>query len=248
MRRIIPATLLFALLFGPPAKAQEETPTALSIFDAALAQFESSRVALRKWQYHQTLVTEQLDSAGHLVAKGMWRSIVRPGDPRPLEYLNEKMEGKLSFFKAGAEEQEAGASKGATPKIKTATDPDKNQAESAVEAVRKYHLRDRYDWMRLPDENLAGEKAYVLTFRPKPKQNVKSREERFFGLLAGRLWVSQTDSTVLKAEAALQSPCNLFWVIARVTTFQVNYEADPPHSSNRLLLLTNQTQLFVEQV
>lgn len=203
-------------------------------------QFENSRVALRKWQYHQTLTTHQLDGAGKVVAKGTWKSIVRPGDSGPLEYTAESMEGKLSFFKAGAEEPTP-AKTSRTPAPKTKVEPEKNQAESAVEAVRKYNLRDRYLWKRLPDENVAGESAYVLAFAPKPMQNAKSREERFFGLLAGRLWVSRTDFTVLKAEAALQSPCHLFWIIARVTTFQVTYEVEPARPGNRLLRLTKAT-------
>ena len=232
------------LLTGLPAFSAvvepEDKLTALAIFDAALVQFENSRVALRKWQYYQTLTTHQLDGAGKVVAKGTWHSIVRPGDPRPLEYTSESMEGKLSFFKAGAGEP-APARTSATPTPKTKIEPERNQAESAVEAVRKYNLRDRYLWKRLPDENVAGESAYVLAFEPKPGQNTKSREERFFGLLAGRLWVSRTDFTVLKAEAALQSPCRLFWIIARVTTFQATYELEPVRAGNRLLRLSKAT-------
>lgn len=219
---------------------EQEKSTALSIFDAALGQFEASRVALRKWQYHQTLTTHQLDGAGKVVAKGTWHSIVRPGDHRPLEYTRESMEGKLSFFKAGADETAPAKSPG-TPQPKTRVEPEKNQAESAVEAVRKYNLRDRYLWKRWPDENVAGEGAYVIAFEPKPKQNTRSREERFFGLLAGKLWVSRTDFTLLKAEAALQSPCELFWILARVTTFQVTYEVEPARGGNRLLRLTKAT-------
>jgi hypothetical protein len=243
MRRF-PTIYFFAvfLLAGrpafPTAAEPEEKITALAIFDAALTQFENNRVALRKWQYDQTLTTHQLDGAGKVVAKGTWHSIVRPGDPRPLEYTSQSMEGKLSFFKAGAEE--APKTSG-TPAPRTKAEPEKNQAESAVEAVRKYNLRDRYLWKRLPDENVAGEGAYVIAFEPKPKQNTKSREERFFGLLAGRLWVSRSDFTVLKATAALQSPCQLFWIIARVTTFQLTYELEPARGGNRLLRLNRAT-------
>jgi hypothetical protein len=231
--------VLFANLgeASPVAVEQEDKLAPLVIFDAALKQFEESRVALRKWQYYQTLTTHQLDGDGKVVAKGTWRSIVRPGDPRPLEYMSESMEGKLSFFKAGADEPTAAKTSG-TPSPKTKVEPEKNQAESAVEAVRKYNLRDRYLWKRLPDENAAGESAYVIAFEPKPKQNTSSREERFFSLLAGKLWISRNDFTVLKAEAALQSPCQLFWIIARVTTFQLAYEVEPVHAGNRLLRLT----------
>ncbi|PYJ10422.1 MAG: hypothetical protein DMF06_06465, partial [Verrucomicrobia bacterium] len=79
MRRFLLALLL--LIPAVMVAAEEEKPSALAIFDAALAQFEASRVALRKWQYQQTLTTHQLDSDGKVVAKGTWRSIVRPGDP-----------------------------------------------------------------------------------------------------------------------------------------------------------------------
>ena len=229
------------LLAGPPAFSavpeQEDKLKPLAIFDAALAQFESNRIALFKWQYYQTLTTHQLDGEGEVVAKGTWHSIVRPGDPRPLEYTGESMEGKLSFFKAVADEPAPTKASG-TPEPKTKAEPEKNQAESAVEAVRKYDLRNRYLWKRLPDENVTGESAYVIAFEPRPKQNTRSREERFFGLLTGRLWVSRADFTVLKAEASLQSPCQLFWIIARVTTFQVAYELEPVLMGNRLLRLS----------
>src|SRR5436190_4738064 len=103
------ATLFFAMLvigsqlFAAPIE-QDTKPSAIVIFDAALAQFESSRTALSKWQYYQTLTTHQLDNDGTVVAKGTWHSIVRPGDPQPLEYTSEKVEGKISFFKGGSEE------------------------------------------------------------------------------------------------------------------------------------------------
>lgn len=220
-----------------PAPQVDDKPTALVIFDAALIHFEKNRVALRKWQYHQTLTTHQFDSSGRIVAKGTWHSIVRPGDPGALEYTGKSVDGKISFFKAGTEEQARGkASETAEPPTKAKSEM--NQAESAVEAVRKYNLRDRYLWKRVPDESIHGEAAYVIIFQPKPGQNPKSREERFFSLLAGRLWISQEDFTVLKAQASLQAPCQLFWIIARVTTFQLNYDSGPMQAGNRLLRLS----------
>lgn len=228
---------LFACLFALTAAAQEKEITPLDIFDRALTSFDNQRAALREWQYYQTLTTHQLDNAGKVVARGTWQSIVRPGDPRPLEYTAERMEGKLSFFKAESSSSAASPSPKSKPRDER---EEKNQAESAVEAVRKYNLRDRYSWKRLPDENVAGEGAYVLAFEPKPRQNTKSREERFFGLLAGKLWVSKSDFIILKAEAALQSPCQLFWIIARVTTFQFTYILEPSRGP-RLFRLSRAT-------
>jgi hypothetical protein len=235
----------FALLlvFRLTAIGQEKDPTALQIFDRALAAFDAQRAALRDSQYHQTLITHQQDSSGKTVARGVWKSIVRPGDPRPLEYTGERMEGQLSFFKSESSSSSSAPSSSASPapKAKTRDEPEeKNQSESAAEAIRKYTLRDRYNWKRLPDETISGENAYVIAFEPKPRQNVRSREERFFSLLAGKLWVSPDDFIILKMEVALQSPCQLFWILAQVTTFQFTYVLEPSRGP-RLFRLSRAT-------
>jgi hypothetical protein len=222
--------------------AEEKEVTPLEIFDRTLAAFDNQRTALRDWQYYQTLTTHQLDGSGTVIARGVWQSIVRPGDPRPLEYIGERMEGKLSFFKSESSSSSASPpASSPAPKSKPRDEPEeKNQAESAVESVRKYNLRDRYNWKRLPDENVTGENAYVIAFEPKPHQNARSREERFFGLLAGKIWVSQNDFIILKMDVALQSPCHLFWILARVTTFQFTYLLEPSHGP-RLFRLSRGT-------
>jgi hypothetical protein len=220
--------------------AEEKELTALEIFDRTLAAFDAQRVALRDWQYYQTLTSHQFDSAGAVTARGTWQSIVRPGDPRPLEYVAERMEGKLSFFKSETSSSSASSSSPSAKSKPADKTEEKNQSESAVEAVRKYNLRDRYNWKRLPDETLTGEAAYVITFEPKPRQNTRSREERFFALLAGKLWVSRNDFIILKMEVALQSPCQLFWILARVTTFQFTYVLEPSRGP-RLFRLSKAT-------
>jgi hypothetical protein len=225
--------------------AEEKQLTALEIFDRALAAFDNQRAALRDWQYYQTLTTHQFDGSGKVTARGTWQSIVRPGDPRPLEYIAERMEGKLSFFKsesAASPTPAAGATSASpSPKSKPREEKEeKNQMESAAEAVRKYNLRERYNWKRLPDENVTGEGAYVIAFEPKPHQNTRSREERFFALLAGKLWVSRSDFIILKMDVALQSPCQLFWILAQVTTFQFTYILEPSRGP-RLFRLSKAT-------
>ena len=239
-RRYLVACL--SLLFLPlSALAQEKELTALEIFDRTLVAFDNQRVALRDWQYYQTLTTHQFDSSGNVTARGVWQSIVRPGDPRPLEYVGERMEGKLSFFKSDSSSSSASSTSPSPSKSKPPErTQEKNQSETAVEAVHKYNLRDRYNWKRLPDETITGEDAYVIAFQPKPNQVVRSREERFFSLLGGKLWVSQNDFIILKMEVALQSPCHLFWILAQVTTFQFTYVLEPSRGP-RLFRLSRAT-------
>ena len=119
------------------AEAEEKELGPLEIFDRALTAFGNQRSALRDCQYQQTLTTHQMDGAGKVVARGTWQSIVRPGDPRPLEYTAERMEGKLSFFKAeSAPAPESSSSSSSVSPAKTKAGDEreeKNQAESAVE-------------------------------------------------------------------------------------------------------------------
>ncbi|HEV2803470.1 MAG TPA: hypothetical protein VGW57_00935 [Chthoniobacterales bacterium] len=243
MPRRFLAVFLLLLALSSVAAAQQKELTALEIFDRTLAAFDGQRAALRDWQYYQTLTTHQFDSSGAVTARGTWQSIVRPGDPRPLEYVAERMEGKLSFFKSESSSSPTpSSSASASPAKAKAADKseEKNQSETAVEAVRKYNLRDRYNWKRLPDETVTGESAYVIAFEPKPRQNTRSREERFFSLLAGKLWVSRNDFIILKMEVSLQSPCHLFWILAQVTTFQFTYILEPSRGP-RLFRLSKAT-------
>lgn len=241
MRRRYLATLVSLFLFPWSVIAEEKELGALEIFDRTLAAFDNQRVALRDWQYYQTLTTHQFDSSGNVTARGVWQSIVRPGDARPLEYVGERMEGKLSFFKSESSSSSASSPSASPSKSKpTETSQEKNQSETAVEAVHKYNLRDRYNWKRLPDETVTGESAYVIAFEPKPHQVTRSREERFFGLLEGKLWVSRDDFAILKMDVALQSPCHLFWILAQVTTFKFTYVLEPSRGP-RLFRLSKAT-------
>ncbi|HZE12264.1 MAG TPA: hypothetical protein VE086_00770 [Chthoniobacterales bacterium] len=241
MRRRYLAVFVALLLFPLAATAEEKELTALEIFDRTLAAFDNQRVALRDWQYYQTLTTHQFDSSGNVTARGVWQSIVRPGDPRPLEYVGERMEGKLSFFKSDSSTSSASSPSSSPSKSKAPEQAtEKNQSETAVEAVHKYNLRDRYNWKRLPDETVTGESAYVISFQPKPNQVTRSRQESFFSLLAGKLWVSRNDFAILKMDVALQSPCHLFWILAQVTTFKFTYILEPSRGP-RLFRLSKAT-------
>src|SRR5438270_10702567 len=171
MDRRFLATYLLLLDYRLPVFAEEKELGELEIFDRTLAAFEGQRAALREYQYHQTLTTHQMDASGNVTARGTWQSIVRPGDPRPLEYVAERMEGQLSFFKSEGSPSPTPASSPASKAKVHAETEEKNQSESAAEAVRKYNLRDRYNWKRLPDEYVTGEAAYVIQFEPKPRQN-----------------------------------------------------------------------------
>src|SRR2546423_855266 len=138
------AALVSLLLFPWSVIAQEKELNPLEVFDRTLAAFDNQRVALRDYQYYQTLTTHQFDSSGSVTARGTWQSIVRPC------------------------------------------------------------------------------------------------EERFFSLLAGKLWIAKNDFIILKMDVALQSPCQLFWIFAQVTTFKFTYILEPSRGP-RLFRLSKAT-------
>lgn len=230
MKRLVVALLL---AFASFVHAQE----ALDIFDHAVKQFDQRQKALRSWQYYQTLVARQYDDTGTLVGKGWWRALVRPGAEPPIEYVSGSTEGDLTLFNKPAAAKSSKKSSGSSQRTIAERElhEESSRPESVAEAVTKYHLRDRYHWQRLPDARTSGEIAYVLRFTPKKNQTqTDGREARFFSLLAGKLWISKRDHSVLKAEAALQAPMPLVWIIARITHLQFVWEVIP-NRANPLL-------------
>ncbi|MEO7931704.1 MAG: hypothetical protein ABIT76_00950 [Chthoniobacterales bacterium] len=232
--------LLAALFLVPLLRAQESDPAALALFDSALAKIQARAIPLRKWQYRQTLTTQQFDSDGTVIATGTWKSIFRPDEKDPIEYTSEELDGTLTFFHKGAEKTADKPTKSDQPDstpTPAADDDDSSsntRIDSLADAIRKYSLRDRYVWTCLPDEKAAGESAAVIAFNPKPGLPIKTREQRFFAQLTGKIWISRQDATVLKSEGALLEPYRLFWIIARITKLEFNYEVES-NPDNRLL-------------
>lgn len=206
-------------------------PGALVVFDTALEKLQSRAVSMKRWQYHQTLITEQLDKNGRMEAKGTWRSIYRQGDPDPVEIVSEKRVGTLSFFHRKKQDKPSAKSKSGDQADETSSG---DRIETLGDLVKKYGLRERMLWKQLPDERAAGEMASVIQFSPLPGLKSKSREDRLLTVLSGTLWVSKIDGSVLKTEGRLDSPWSLFWVVARMTRLDFNYEAEA-HPANRLL-------------
>lgn len=233
---------IFVTLFLIPGlQAQESDPAALALFDAALSKLEARSVLLKKWQYHQTLTTHQFSDNDKIIAKGTWKSIFRPDEKDPIEYLSENLEGTLTFFHKKPEKaagKSASTEVSPVPKEESQDGIDDSQSnnriESLADAISKYGLRERYVWTCLPDEKAAGEAAAVIAFSPKTRMPVKTREERFFSQLSGKIWISREDSTVLKSEGALLEPYRVFWIIARITTLTFAYEVEPNPASRVL--------------
>lgn len=231
----VAAAGLIALCLLHPQRAGAapgDRPTGAEIFDATITYAEKRQTGLRAWQYYSTFTSRQYDDDGAIVGKGAWRTLVRPGERDSVQVLSEKREGKLTFV-----EDKPDAGKDGKAKRDAEREDEKSRPRTIAEAARKYGLRDRYTWTRLADETVGGEKVFVVQFEPRPGYAAKNREERFMNQLAGKMWVSQEDFSAVKVAATLRSPYRLFWILARVTEFELTYEL-PPTRGDRLLRLT----------
>ena len=226
VRRAASLLLLAGCFLAGMAPAQETPRTALEIFESALTRAAERQQKFLAWQYYTTLTTQQYDDEGSVTGKGTWRMINRPGEKPSFRVLSESREGKLTFIEdkpEGKKDKKGGSGGGSS--VGGDDDPEKNL--SVVEAAKKYGLRDRYLWTRLPDATIRGERAWVIGFEPRPGAPAKGKEERFFNLLGGKIWVSQADSSALRMTASLRSPYRLFWIIARLTELDLTYDLLP---------------------
>ncbi|MBS0660131.1 MAG: hypothetical protein JSR82_17985 [Verrucomicrobia bacterium] len=226
--------LLLVGFLGVGSLAAQDSKSALEIFDAVMARLEERTALLKKMQYHQRLRTYQFDKEGNIVGKAEWRSIVRPGEKDPIEYVFESKEGKVTFVEDKPEGGKGRRGKDGDKGGEEGKDA-KDQPGSIAAAVKKYNLRERYLWTRLPDTTIGGERVHVLAFEPRPGMKAKGREERFLGQLGGQLFVNRDDMVVVKATAALRATYRLFWIIARITELRFTYSTLPATGGDRLL-------------
>ena len=227
IRRAALLLLLAGCFLAGVAPAQEKPSTALEIFDSAMARAAERQQKYRAWQYYTTLTTRQYDDDGGVIGRGTWRMLNRPGEKPSFRVLSEARDGKLTFIedKPEGKKDGKGGGDGGGGSVGGDDDPEKNL--SVVEAAKKYGLRDRYTWTRLPDATVQGERAWVIGFEPRPGAPAKGKEERFFNQLGGTIWVSQSDSSALRMTASLRSPYRLFWIIARLTELELTYDLLP---------------------
>ena len=224
VRRAASLLLLAGGFLAGVAPAQEKPRTALEIFDAAMERAAERQQKFRAWQYYSTLTTRQYEEDGAIVGKGTWRMLHRPGEKPSFRVVSESREGKLTFIEDKPKDKKDGKGGGGGGSGED-EDPEKNS--TVVEAVKKYGLRERYNWTRLPDATVQGERAWVIGFEPRPGAPAKGKEERFFNHLGGTIWVAQEDGSALRMTAALRSPYRLFWIIARLPELELTYDLLP---------------------
>ncbi len=76
-------------------------------------------------------------------------------------------------------------------------------------------------------EKVNGIDCYKIAFTPKPNLPYRNREEKVVHEVAGHLWISQKDYSLLQNEGTLQRPVAVGWIFATLRELEFRYESQP---------------------
>ena len=201
--------LLFAFVVGSTLRAEQLDPEVGRMLERALADAENLRKQLPTLEYDAKMRVQEWDSRGRLRGTANAVAIMRPGDPKPMTFVSRQVEGKVRL------PEESSSSK----------DDDDDDKTTLQEFSAKHQMPERFDFQIAGTDNVAGQPAKRVTFRPKanpPKK--RNTADRFLGLVEGTAWVSEADNKLVKFDMKLQQPFKLLWIIAVLRELSINYE------------------------
>ena len=206
----------------PAAFAQTQTSAAQAqttidpelgrMLEQALQQAESFRKQLPQVQYEAKMRVQEWDGRGRLRGTAKAHAIMRPGDTRPVTFLSREIEGKvrLPSDKEDKEEEED------------------EKPRTLHEFARDHHIPERFELTDLGREQVRGQTARRVTFKPKPNQPRKTTADRFLETISGTAWITEADSKLVKFEMRLLRPFQLLWIFAALKELSIEYELLAP--------------------
>jgi hypothetical protein len=178
--------------------------------EKVIARDEAITRALEKYEYDQKVEIEKLDAKGMIKGTDRLEMVVRPGAQASYTIVQDSSGGKVIPGDATAKQ------------AKMARESEKNKTTFSLR-----ELAARYIVTKAGVEVVAGRKAHVLAFAPKPGLKFKDRTEKVLNRLYGRMWVSTEDYAILKTEAALREPVELAWMFASMKSLEFEYVTQP---------------------
>jgi hypothetical protein len=199
---------LVLLLAAADLRAEPLDPEVGRMLERSLADAENLRKQLPKLEYDAKIRVQEWDGRGRLRGTAKAVAIMRPGDPKPMTFISREIEGKVRL-----------------PEADGSKDDDDDDNTSLQEFSAKHQMPERFDFQIVGTDNVAGQPAKRVTFKPKanpPKK--RNTADRFLGFVEGTAWVSEGDNKLVKFEMKLQQPFKLLWIIAVLRELSINYE------------------------
>jgi len=180
------------------------------MLERALAEAENFRKQLKSSQYDATMRVQEWDGRGRLRGTAKARAIVRPGDVRPMIFLSREVKGKVRL-----------------PDDKPGKDDDEKEV-SLQEFARDHRIAERFEFTVTGTDQVAGERARRVSFRPKPNQPEKNTADRFLDTITGSAWIGEESNKLVKFDMNLSRPFQLFWILAVLKNLSIQYELIAP--------------------
>ena len=107
----------------------------------------------------------------------------------------------------------------------TSTSPqDETQKASREEPFELLKILDHYNYNLEGEETVDGVPCYKIGFTPKPDMPYDNREEKVLNAVAGHLWASTKDYSLIRNEGALLHPVSVAWIFASLREMEFHFD------------------------
>lgn len=195
---LLPALCAAALASLPPTAAVA-APNAHDIVLRLAARDKVLQERRKAYDYDLLITREKLDDADRVTSSTQEKVVVR-GDRRP--------DFGTRSATPGAPDTEA-------------------QKASREEPFELLDILDHYTYTLDGIEPVAGVPCYKIAFTPKPGMPYANREEKVLNAVAGHLWASTRDYTLLRNEGTLLHPVSVAWIFASLRDMNFHFQAAP---------------------
>lgn len=204
--------LIAALTIGfvRGVSAEPADPDIGPMLERTVQQAENFRRQLQSVEYEAKMSIREWDGRGRLRGTARAHAIMRPGDARPVTFLSREVHGKVRL-----------------PEDKEDSQKEKEEETTLQEFAREHGIAERFEFKEAGVEEIAGERARRVTFKPKPNQPEKNTADRFLDTISGTAWVSD-ENKLVKFEMQLMRPFQLFWIFAVLKELSIQYELITP--------------------
>lgn len=108
----------------------------------------------------------------------------------------------------------------------TPADPEQEARKtSREEPFELLKIIDHYVYTLEGEETVDGVVCYKIGFTPKPDMPYSNREEKVLNNVAGHIWASKQDFSLIKNEGSLMHPVSVAWIFATLREMEFHFEA-----------------------
>ncbi len=184
------------LLLALPLNGFAATPTADKIISAMVARDKVLVERRRAFDYDVDITRDQLDDKKAVVSTDHDKMVMR-GDVRP------------SYNTRPADND---------PKAEA-------KKTSHEEPFEFLSILDHYTYKLEGEEWVDGVDCYKIAFTPKDDMPYSNREEKVLNNVAGHIWASKADYSIIRNEGSLLHPVSVAWIFATLREMEFHFDA-----------------------